>query len=61
MWHDFFVALCLVLIIEGMLPFLNPRSWRKMIYQAAQLDDQVLRLMGLASMLIGLVALYWIN
>ena len=61
MWHDLLIALCLVLIIEGILPFLSPRSWRQMASQVAQLDDRSMRLMGLSSMLIGVVLLYWIN
>jgi len=61
MWNDLLVALCLVLIIEGILPFLSPRSWRQMASQVAQLDDRGMRVMGLSSMLIGLALLYWIN
>lgn len=61
MWHDLLIALCLVLIIEGILPFLSPRSWRQMASQIAQLDDRSLRVMGLFSMLVGLALLYWIN
>lgn len=61
MWHDLLVALCLVVIIEGILPFLSPRYWRKIVFNAAQLDDRSLRIMGLASMLIGVGALYLIN
>jgi uncharacterized protein YjeT (DUF2065 family) len=61
MWQELFIALCLVLIIEGALPFLSPRSWRKLAYQVAQLDDRSMRIMGLASMLVGVAVLYWIN
>lgn len=61
MWHDLLIALCLVLIIEGILPFLSPRSWRQIASQIAQLDDRSMRVMGLFSMLVGLVLLYWIN
>ena len=61
MWHDVMVALCLLIVIEGILPFLSPKSWRKMAYNVAQLDDRALRIMGLASMLIGLGLLYLVN
>lgn len=61
MWHDLMVALCLVVVIEGIVPFLSPCSWRKMVLNAAQLDDRSLRIMGLASMLIGVGVLYLIN
>ena len=61
MWHDIAVAFCLVLVLEGILPFVNPRSWRRAIYTAAQLDDGALRLMGFASMLVGVGMLYLVN
>ncbi len=61
MWQELLIGLCLVLVLEGVLPFLSPRAWRKMAYQVAQLDDRSLRIMGLASMLLGVALLYWIN
>ena len=61
MWQDLLIGICLLLIVEGVLPFLSPRNWRKMAYQVAQLDDRSMRMMGLASMLIGVALLYWIN
>ena len=54
MWHDLAIALSLVLVIEGILPFLSPRSWREMIVQVARMNDRQLRIMGLISMLAGL-------
>jgi uncharacterized protein YjeT (DUF2065 family) len=53
MWHDLAVAGCLVLILEGILPFLRPASWRRTILMAASLDDSTLRRIGLISMLLG--------
>jgi uncharacterized protein YjeT (DUF2065 family) len=32
MWHDIAVALCLVFVIEGMMPFISPGQWRKMVF-----------------------------
>ena len=61
MWHEVIVALCLLVVIEGILPFLNPRLWRKMVFNVAQLDDRQLRIMGLLSMLIGVGLLYLVN
>jgi uncharacterized protein YjeT (DUF2065 family) len=61
MWHDLIVALCLVLVVEGILPFLSPPSWRKMVLNVVQLDDRSMRLMGLVSMLIGVGVLWLIN
>ena len=58
MWHDFFAALALVLVIEGILPFLKPTSWRRMISVMAGQPDQSLRVFGLSCMLIGVGLLY---
>jgi uncharacterized protein YjeT (DUF2065 family) len=61
MWHDVLVVLALVMVIEGLLPFLSPRSWRKMVFSVAQQADRPLRIMGLISMLVGAGILYWVN
>ncbi len=61
MWEDFFAALALVLVIEGLLPFLSPASWREMMSQAANLSDRGLRIMGLLSMLFGVLVLYLVR
>ncbi len=61
MWQDFAVALCLVLVFEGMLPFLTPQHWRQTIMQISRLSDQQLRIMGFVSMLIGTLALYFVR
>ena len=61
MWQEFWIAICLVLVIEGLLPFLMPDVWRKSVLQMAQLNDQSLRWVGLISMVLGTVALYIVN
>lgn len=61
LWQVLPVALALVLIIEGMLPFLSPRRWREMLALVGQMEDRVIRRMGLGSMLLGLLLLHWIN
>jgi uncharacterized protein YjeT (DUF2065 family) len=61
MWHDLMVALCLVMVMEGILPFLSPTAWRKTIYLVAQLDDRSMRIMGLISMLMGAGLLFLVN
>lgn len=61
MWEHIIPALALVLVIEGMLPFLSPRSWRDAMSQAAQLPDGVLRGLGLTSMMVGVIILYLIQ
>lgn len=61
MWQELGIALCLVLVLEGILPFLCPRQWREVLIQLTQLSDRQLRLMGLASMLLGTAVLYWLH
>jgi uncharacterized protein YjeT (DUF2065 family) len=46
MWHDFAIACCLVLVIEGIMPFLSPSAWRSMLLAVAQVDDRRLRIAG---------------
>ena len=60
-WSDLLAALALVFVIEGMLPFLNPQSLRRMLVTVAQLDDRTLRITGLVSMVCGLLLLYWVR
>lgn len=50
-------AIALVLIIEGLLPFVAPNTWRQTFRRAAELADGQLRFLGLSSILIGLAML----
>lgn len=61
MLHQLAVAFCLMLVIEGMLPFIAPGRWRRMLEAIEQVDDSTLRLVGLASMLAGTALLYLVN
>lgn len=61
MWHELGLAIALLLIIEGIFPFINPDGMRRTLLAISQLPDQPLRFAGLTSMLIGLVLLYVIN
>jgi len=58
MWHELVTAASLVLVIEGILPFLSPDRWRRLAISIARVDDRTVRLVGLASMLIGTAILY---
>ena len=60
-WHDLGVALCLVLVIEGIVPFLYPRRWRETVKMLSEIDDNSMRISGLISMLLGTGLLYLIN
>ena len=50
-------ALALMLVIEGLLPFLSPGTWRSVFEKATQMSDGQIRFVGLSSMLVGLVLL----
>ena len=61
MWHDLAVAFCLMLVIEGILPFIAPNRWRRLIMMLEEVDDTTMRLVGLGSMLTGTILLVIIN
>lgn len=61
MWRDLGVAMCLVLVIEGIVPFLYPRRWRHLALSLAEVDDRTMRLAGLTSMVAGTVLLYLVR
>ncbi len=61
LWHDLGVALCLVLVIEGILPFLYPRRWKELVLKLAEVEERSMRVAGLISMIVGAGLLYLIN
>ncbi|HAB54801.1 MAG TPA: DUF2065 domain-containing protein [Cellvibrionales bacterium] len=61
MWQEWLVAGCLVLVIEGMLPFIAPHKWREMLANMLTLSDSTIRRIGLASMITGVILLYVVN
>ncbi len=60
-WQEFLVALALLLVIEGVLPFLNPSHWRDTMRKASELSDESVRWLGLLSMIFGIILLYWVH
>ncbi|CAJ0701543.1 DUF2065 domain-containing protein [Ralstonia holmesii] len=50
-------ACALVLVFEGILPFVAPRAWRRAFQTLTELPDEKLRAIGLVSMAIGLILL----
>jgi len=57
-WPDLAAALGLLLVIEGLLPFLNPAGMRRVLAAVSAQTDRALRIAGAASMLAGLVVLW---
>lgn len=50
-------ALAVMLVIEGLLPFLSPATWRAVFEKAIRMSDGQIRFVGLSSMVIGLLLL----
>ena len=61
MWNDLLTAGCLVLVVEGVLPFLSPARTREALRTAADFNDRTLRLIGLGSMVLGVLSLYLLD
>lgn len=60
-WNDFLAAIALVMVLEGIMPFLNPAGLRETLRGMAEQEDGTLRLAGLLSMLSGLLLLYFVR
>ncbi|MFZ9183215.1 MAG: DUF2065 domain-containing protein [Hylemonella sp.] len=56
----FWLALALVLVLEGLYPFASPSGWRRLFNQILQLNDGQLRFFGLCSILLGLLWIGWL-
>jgi uncharacterized protein YjeT (DUF2065 family) len=54
----FFSALALMLVLEGILPFLSPSLWRETMRQLSQLQDKTIRIVGAVLMLVGVGVLF---
>ncbi|HTD91467.1 MAG TPA: DUF2065 domain-containing protein [Burkholderiales bacterium] len=52
-------AVALMLVFEGMLPFLAPGLWRETFRRLTEMSDGQIRFIGLTSMLIGLLILFF--
>ena len=58
MGNTLLIALALMLIIEGLLPFLVPGFWRETFRRLTEMSDGQVRFIGLSSMLAGLLLLF---
>lgn len=55
------MALGLMLVLEGMMPFLFPSTWRETLHKLTRFQDGQLRFLGLTLMLSGLLLIYWVK
>jgi uncharacterized protein YjeT (DUF2065 family) len=60
-WTDFFAALAIVCIIEGVMPFINPQGMKRLLWKLAAMEERELRLGGLFSMAVGLAILFLVR
>jgi len=56
----FWLAMALVLVIEGLFPFISPGGWRRMFTQILGLSDGQIRFFGLCSIAAGLAWYWWL-
>ena len=56
-WGDLFSAVALVLIIEGIIPFISPNALRNTYKRIAEMGDETVRISGLVSMIAGVILL----
>lgn len=61
MSSDIWAALALVLVIEGLLPAISPRAYRKAMLAMTQMDERSIRITGLVSMIAGALFLYLVK
>ncbi len=57
-WGRLIEALALMMVLEGLLPFLSPGRLREALLLVVRMDDRSLRLLGLTSMVLGVLLLY---
>lgn len=57
MFVEILTAICLVLVLEGILPFLSPQGYKSAMRAMLDLDDSKMRIIGLSSMIAGVVLL----
>jgi hypothetical protein len=61
MLHYWLIGLAMMLVIEGMIPFVLPELWRETFRKLVTLSDGQLRFVGITAMLSGLLLLYWVK
>ena len=60
-WGDLWAAFALYLVLEGLMPFLNPGAMKRTLLRLAGLEERTLRIAGFASMIAGALLLYFVR
>ena len=58
MWPTLLTAFALMLLIEGLLPFVAPKAWRETCRRIIELGDGQIRFLGLSSIVVGMILLF---
>ena len=61
LWSDLLAAFALYLVLEGIMPFVNPPLMKRVMLSFTQSSDRQLRVGGFVSMLAGLILLYFVR
>lgn len=61
LWEDLLRALALMLVAEGLMPFIAPERWREVLIRVAGVDPRMLRLFGGALLIGGLLLLHFLR
>jgi uncharacterized protein YjeT (DUF2065 family) len=60
-WTEILTACALLLVLEGILPFVGPSRYKQLVAQIVRLSDNQLRTAGLVAMISGLVLLFFVR
>jgi uncharacterized protein len=60
-WSDLLAALAILLVLEGLLPFLSPTATKRVMAQLSQMAERELRIAGVVSVIAGLVLLFLVR
>jgi uncharacterized protein YjeT (DUF2065 family) len=60
-WSDLLAALAILLVLEGLLPFLNPAATKSVMAQLSQMGERELRVAGVVSVIAGLLLLFFVR
>jgi uncharacterized protein YjeT (DUF2065 family) len=60
-WSDLLAALAILLVLEGLLPFVNPAATKRVMAQLAEMTERELRIGGLVSVVAGLLLLVFVR
>jgi uncharacterized protein YjeT (DUF2065 family) len=60
-FSDLTAALALLLVLDGIMPFVNPRATKRMLAKLLEVGDRELRIAGLGCMLVGVALLFLVG